>query len=67
METITRLRDAAKANILEYCNKNNCIDEYDLFEAELIRQSDGFNLKLPIDFYVEFYNKSLTLLKENKL
>lgn len=67
MQTIINLRDAAKANIMMYCENNNCIDEYDLFESELIRQADNFNLKLPIDFYIEFYNKSLTLLIENKL
>jgi len=67
MQTIINLRDAAKANIMQYCESNNCIDEYDLFEAELIRQADNFNLKLPIDFYTEFYNKSLTLLIENRL
>ena len=67
METIKMLRDTAKANIMQYCENNNCVDEYDLFERELIRQADEFNLKLPIDFYVKFYNKSLILLKENKL
>lgn len=67
MQTIINLRDTAKANIMKYCENNNCVDEYDLFESELIRQADEFNLKLPIDFYIEFYNKSLTLLNENKL
>ena len=61
------LRDAAKENILKYCQENDCLHEYKLFESELIRQSDEFNLKLPIDFYLEFYNKSLTLLNTKKL
>ena len=67
METITRLREAGKANILKFCENNNCVNEYDSFEKELFRQSDEFNLKIPMDFYVDFYNRSLTLLNENKL
>jgi hypothetical protein len=62
METIKLLRDTAKKNIMEYCKKNNCEDEYNLFEKELIRLSDEHNTKLPIDFYITFYNKSLNLL-----
>lgn len=62
METILLLRETAKENIMKFCDKNNCKDEYHLFERELIRLSDEHNTKLPIDFYTTFYNKSLKLL-----
>ena len=67
METINLLRNTAKENIMKYCIQNNCENEYDDFEKELLRQADEFNLLLPLDFYKEFYNKSLTLLNEGKI
>jgi hypothetical protein len=64
IETIRNLRNSAKENIIQYCIENNCIEEYDLFEKELFRKAEGDNLKLPSDFYIDFYNRSIALLKE---
>ena len=64
IETIRNLRETAKENIMQYCIENNCVEEYDLFEKELFRKAEGDNLKLPDDFYIDFYNRSINLLKD---
>ena len=64
IETIRNLRETAKENIMQYCIENNCVEEYDLFEKELFKKAEGSNLMLPSDFYIDFYNRSVALLKE---
>jgi hypothetical protein len=57
-------RDAAIENINKYCKNNNCENDFNLIKNDLIRQADKYNLKLPIDFYKDFYNLTVDLLKE---
>ena len=65
LNTCLELRNAAEINILQYCKVNNCENEFNLFKNELIKQADEYNLKAPIDFYIEYYNLSIKLLKGN--
>lgn len=60
-ETSKRLRDAGIENIKKYCKDNNCEEDFDKFKNELMRQADKYNLKLPADFYKDFYNLTLEL------
>jgi hypothetical protein len=59
METSLKLRDAAIENIKNYCKKY----DYNFTEIknELIKQADEYNLKLPTDFYLSFYNLTTKL------
>jgi hypothetical protein len=65
METLQKtsfnLRNAAIENIKKYCDYSN--EDFNLVKNELTREADNFNLKLPIDFYRDFYNLSVTLLQ----
>jgi hydrogenase maturation factor HypE len=62
-ETALRFRDAANANIKKYCEDNNCPEDFDHIKNYLIQQADKFNTKLPVDFYKDFYNQTVELLK----
>jgi hypothetical protein len=59
MNTSLKLRDAAIENIKNYCKKYNY--NFDEVKNELIRQADEYNLKLPTDFYLSFYNLTTKL------
>jgi hypothetical protein len=63
INTAIKLRNAAIENINKYCKNNNCEDDFNLIKNDLIRQADEYNLKLPIDFYKDFYNLTVDLLK----
>jgi len=58
METIHLLRNAAKQNIKDYCNKYN--EDYTEVWNYCMNEADKYNLKLPIDFYKDLYNLTLT-------
>lgn len=60
MNTALNLRNAAIENIQNYCKKYNY--NFDEVKNELIRQADEYNLKLPIDFYLSFYNLTTKLI-----
>lgn len=60
MNTSLKLRDAAIKNIKNYCKKYNY--NFDEVKNELIRQADEYNLKLPTDFYLSFYNLTTKLI-----
>lgn len=62
METIKLLRDTAHENIKKYCELNNCQDDFDFIKNDLMRQADEYNVKLPKDFYIAFYNQTVELL-----
>jgi hypothetical protein len=64
INTAIKLRDAGIENINTYCKNNNCENDFNLIKNDLIRQADEYNLKLPIDFYKDFYNLTVDLLKE---
>jgi hypothetical protein len=59
MNTSLKIRDAAIENIQNYCKKYNY--NFDEVKNELIRQADEYNLKLPTDFYLSFYNLTTKL------
>jgi hypothetical protein len=59
METSLKLRDAAIENIKNYCKKYDY--NFDEIKNELIKQADEYNLKLPTDFYLSFYNLTTKL------
>lgn len=59
MNTALNLRNASIKNIENYCKKYNY--NFDEVKNELIRQADEYNLKLPIDFYLSFYNLTTKL------
>lgn len=59
MNTALYLRNAALENIQNYCKKYNY--NFDEVKNELIRQADEYNLKLPTDFYLSFYNLTTKL------
>jgi len=61
--TSIRFRDAGIENIKKYCKDNNCEEEFDLFRDDLLRQADEYNVKLPVDFYKDFYNLTVELNK----
>lgn len=61
MNTALNLRTAAIENIQNYCKKYNY--NFDEVKNELIRQSDEYSLKIPIDFYLYFYNLTTKLDK----
>lgn len=61
MNTALYLRNAAIENIKNYCKKYNY--NFDEVKNELIKQADEYNLKLPIDFYLYFYNLTTKLDK----
>ena len=65
METLQKtslnLRASAIENIKKYCEHTG--EEFNTVKNDLINESDKYNLKTPIDFYIEFYNLSTTLLK----
>ncbi len=58
MKTIHLLRDAAKQNIKDYCIKYN--EDYTEVWNYCVHEADKYNLKLPIDFYKDLYNLTLT-------
>ena len=62
MNTSLKLREAAIENIQNYCKKYNCENDFDNIKNELIRQADEYNLKLPTDFYLSFYNLTTKLI-----
>jgi len=62
INTSINLRNAAIENIKRYCKNNNCENDFNLIKNDLIRQADEYNLKLPIDFYKDFYNLTVELL-----
>lgn len=57
--TALNLRTAAIENIQNYCKKYNY--NFDEVKNELIRQADEYNLKLPTEFYLSFYNLTTKL------
>jgi hypothetical protein len=59
MNTSLKLREAAIENIINYCKKYNY--NFDEVKNELMRQADEYNLKLPTDFYLSFYNLTTKL------
>lgn len=59
MNTALNLRTAAIENIQNYCKKYNY--NFDEVKNELIRQADEYNLKLPTEFYLSFYNLTTKL------
>ena len=59
--TSLNLRTSALENIKKYCDHTG--EDFNTVKNDLINESDKFNLKAPIDFYIEFYNLSITLLK----
>ena len=61
MNTALYLRNAAIENIQNYCKKYN--KNFDEVKNELIRQADEYNLKLPTEFYLSFYNLTTKLDK----
>ena len=61
MNTALNLRTVAIENIQNYCKKYNY--NFDEVKNELIRQADEYNLKLPVDFYLSFYNLTTKLDK----
>jgi hypothetical protein len=62
-QTSFNLRNAAIQNITDYCNKNNCQNDFSIIKYEIIKQADECNTSLPIDFYIKFYNLTIELLK----
>lgn len=58
MKTSLILRNKAIENIQNYCKKYNCENEFTSIKNELIKKSDNYILKNPIDFYLVFYNLS---------
>jgi hypothetical protein len=60
MNTSLKLRDAAIENIKNYCKKYDY--NFDVIKNELIKQADEYNLKLPTDFYLSFYNLTTKLI-----
>jgi len=60
-QTAMRLRDAGIENIKTHCKKNNCEEDFDKFKYGLLRQADEHNVKLPVDFYKDFYNLTVEL------
>lgn len=63
MNTALNLRNQALENIKNYCEKHN--ENFDEVKNELIRQADECNLKLPVDFYLSFYNLTTRLTDES--
>lgn len=55
-KTALSLRDAGLENIKKYCDKNNCPDDFQSIKIDLMDRADHYNLKEPIDFYMDFYN-----------
>ena len=64
ISTAIKLREAANENIRKYCKDNNCSNDYDMIHKNLIIHCDEYNLKLPIDFYKDFYNLTVELLSK---
>lgn len=64
INTAIKLRNASVENINIYCKNNNCENDFNLIKNDLIKQAENYNLKLPIDFYKDFYNLTLKLLKD---
>ncbi len=63
-QTSFNLRNAAIQNITDYCNKNNCMEQFNSIKKELILQAEKDNNELiPIEFYRKFYNLSIEFLK----
>ena len=61
MNTALNLRTAAIENIQNYCKKYN--ENFDEVKNKLIRQAYEYSLKIPIDFYLYFYNLTTKLDK----
>ena len=61
IESIKLLREKAEKNIFDYCNKYN--ESFTEVRSELISEADNYNLLLPIDFYVKYYNLTVELTK----
>ena len=59
--TSLNLRTASMENIKKYCEHTG--EDFNTVKNNLIQEADQFNLKLPIDFYTDLYNLSLTLIK----
>jgi hypothetical protein len=62
-QTALNLRNATLQNITDYCNRNNCMEQFNEIKKYLILETDRYNLLIPIDFYTKFYNLSIELLK----
>jgi hypothetical protein len=62
IETAILLRDKALENIKKYCEENDCENDFNAIKNDLIRRADEYNLKIPIDFYKDFYNLTVTEL-----
>jgi hypothetical protein len=54
------LRDAGIDNIKKYCKENNCENDFELIKRDLLNRADKYNLLLPIDYYLNFYNLTIT-------
>lgn len=63
LKTSLNLRNAALENIKKYCKDNNCEEDFDNIKNELTREADEYNVKLPVDFYKDFYNLTIELIK----
>lgn len=59
MNTALNLRNAAIENIQNYCKKYD--ENFEEIYKYLIIEADEYNLKLPIDFYLSFYNLTTKL------
>lgn len=59
--TPLNLRESAIENIKKYCDHTG--EAFNTVKNDLINEADKYNLKTPIDFYLEFYNLSTTLLQ----
>ena len=59
IESVKLLRDKAEQNIKEYCTANR--ENYIEVKNDLINEADEFNVLLPVDFYIKYYNLSLEL------
>ena len=59
--TALRMRTAALENITKYCVENKCEKDFDNIKNDLFRQADEYNVKLPVDFYTDFYNLTVEL------
>lgn len=61
IESIKLLRDTANQILKDYCKKEN--ENFWEVRTFVIREIDEANMKLPIDFYVAYYNYCLANFK----
>ena len=59
--TALQMRTAGLENITKYCVENKCEEDFDNIKNDLFRQADEYNVKLPVDFYTDFYNLTVEL------